>query len=96
MKDMTGDARRAHFVCVIAVARQGRALSVVSDLARGLLLEAPRGSGGFGYDPIYLFPQLGQTYAEASKSEKNRLSHRGKAFRKTMYVLSATNAVTFL
>ncbi|MGC1383826.1 MAG: non-canonical purine NTP pyrophosphatase, partial [Candidatus Acidiferrales bacterium] len=63
MKDMTGDARRAQFVCVMAVSRRGRALSVVSDLARGLLTDAPVGTGGFGYDPIFLFPPLGRTYA---------------------------------
>jgi XTP/dITP diphosphohydrolase len=96
MAGITGDERGAHFVCVIAVARKGRALAVVSDLARGLIVDTPRGSGGFGYDPIFLFPDLGRTYAETSKSDKHRFSHRGKAFRKTMYVLSSTNAVTFL
>jgi XTP/dITP diphosphohydrolase len=96
MQDFTGDARRAHFVCVIVVARKGRALAVVSDLVHGILADAPRGSGGFGYDPIFLFPALGRTYAEATKQEKNRLSHRGKAFRRMLYVLSSTNAVTFL
>lgn len=95
MKDLTGDARRAHFVCVIAVAKQGRARAVVSDLARGSIMDAPRGTNGFGYDPIFLFPEIGTTYAESSNSEKNRLSHRGKAFRKTMYVLSSIKAVTF-
>jgi non-canonical purine NTP pyrophosphatase (RdgB/HAM1 family) len=95
MKDMTGDARRAHFICVIVVAKQGRALAVVSDAAEGSIIDAPRGENGFGYDPVFLFPEIGKTYAESSNSEKNRLSHRGKAFRKTMYVLSARNTVTF-
>jgi XTP/dITP diphosphohydrolase len=95
MKDMTGDARRAHFICVIVVAKKGRALAVVSDAAEGSIIDAPRGENGFGYDPVFLFPEIGKTYAESSNSEKNRLSHRGKAFRKTMYVLSARNTVTF-
>jgi XTP/dITP diphosphohydrolase len=95
MKDLTGDARRARFVCVIVVAKQGRALAVVSDAAEGLIVSSPRGTNGFGYDPVFLFPEIGKTYAEASNSDKNRLSHRGKAFRKTMYVLSSTKAVTF-
>jgi XTP/dITP diphosphohydrolase len=95
MKDLTGDARRARFVCVIVVAQQGRAFSVVSDACAGTILDAPRGTNGFGYDPVFLFPEIAKTYAEASNSEKNRLSHRGKAFRKTMYVLSSTKAVTF-
>jgi XTP/dITP diphosphohydrolase len=96
MKAMTGDARRAYFVCVIVVARHGKAVAVVSDAAHGAIADEPAGGGGFGYDPIFTFPELGRTYAEASQNEKNRLSHRGKAFRKTMYVLSTTNAVTFV
>jgi XTP/dITP diphosphohydrolase len=96
MKAMTGDARRAYFVCVIVVARHGKAVAVVSDAAHGFIANAPAGGGGFGYDPVFTFLELGRTYAEASQNEKNRLSHRGKAFRKTMYVLSTTNAVTFV
>lgn len=96
MKAMTGDARRAYFVCVIVVARHGKAVAVVSDAAHGAIADEPAGGGGFGYDPIFTFPELGRTYAEASQNEKNRLSHRGKAFRKTMYVLSTTIAVTFV
>lgn len=96
MEDMTGDARRGHFVCVIVVARKGRALAVVSDSARGTIAAKPSGSGGFGYDPIFVFPELRRTCAEATTAEKHIYSHRGKAFRKTMYVLTSTNAVTFL
>jgi XTP/dITP diphosphohydrolase len=96
MKAMTGDARRAYFVCVIVVARHGKAVAVVSDAAHGAIADEAAGGGGFGYDPIFTFPELGRTYAEASQNEKNRLSHRGKAFRKTMYVLSTTIAVTFV
>jgi XTP/dITP diphosphohydrolase len=81
MKDKKGDERRAKFVCVTAVAKQGRVLAVTSDFAQGVLTEAPRGTNGFGYDPIFLFPDLGQTYAELTNQEKNLYSHRGKAFR---------------
>ncbi|MGC1385432.1 MAG: non-canonical purine NTP pyrophosphatase, partial [Candidatus Acidiferrales bacterium] len=70
--------------------------AVISDSAEGSIVVAPRGTNGFGYDPVFLFPEIGKTYAETSDLEKNRLSHRGKAFRKTMYVLSSTKAVTFL
>lgn len=79
--------RAARFICVIAVARQGRALAVVSGKVDGEILEAPRGSGGFGYDPIFYFPELGKTFAELSAEEKNQHSHRGKAFRRMMEVL---------
>ncbi len=82
MRGKKGEERSAHFVCIIAVARRGVALSVVSALAEGVLLEEPRGSGGFGYDPIFYFPALGKTFAELSRQEKNRHSHRGLAFQR--------------
>jgi len=47
----------------------------------------PRGSGGFGYDPLFDYPPLGKTFAELSQAEKNRVSHRGRAFRKLLMVL---------
>ncbi len=96
MEGKAGSERCAHFVCVISVARQGRAVAVVSDLARGILTSEPRGNGGFGYDPIFLFEELGRTYAETSEAEKNQYSHRGKAFRKTLYSISTRNTATFL
>ncbi len=76
--------RCAHFVCVVALAERGRVLAVVSDLVEGVLLEEPRGTGGFGYDPVFLYEPLGKTFAEIPRDEKNRLSHRGKAFRKLL------------
>jgi XTP/dITP diphosphohydrolase len=76
--------RTARFVCVLALARQGDVLAVFSDFVEGVLLDAPRGSGGFGYDPVFLYPPLGKTFAEIAREEKNLLSHRGKAFRKLL------------
>lgn len=87
MDGKVGDARRAQFVCVIAIAREGEPITVVSDRAQGMLTNEPRGSGGFGYDPIFLFPELGRTYAELTSAEKNQYSHRGKAFRKVIKAL---------
>jgi XTP/dITP diphosphohydrolase len=84
MDGRTGDQRRARFICVTAIARQGRALAIVSDFAQGMLTEEPRGKDGFGYDPIFLFKELGRTYAELTRKEKNLYSHRGKAFRKLL------------
>lgn len=89
LRDKKGDARHGYFVCVIALARKGRAWAVVSDRVNGELLEAPRGARGFGYDPVFFFPPLGKTFAELSLSEKNRHSHRGKAFRKLCDFLSS-------
>jgi XTP/dITP diphosphohydrolase len=82
--------RSARFVCVLALARQGNVLAVFSDFVEGVLLDAPRGSGGFGYDPIFLYPPLGKTFAEISREEKNLLSHRGKAFRKLLAFAQAS------
>jgi XTP/dITP diphosphohydrolase len=87
LKGKEGPVRSAYFVCVIAVARQGRALSIVSGKVDGEILQEPRGTGGFGYDPVFYFPKLGKTFAELSAEEKNLHSHRGKAFRRMMEVL---------
>ena len=81
--------RTAHFVCAIALAERGRALAVVTDRVEGEILEAPQGSGGFGYDPVFYFPALGKTFAELSGAEKNQHSHRGKVFRRLLAALSA-------
>jgi len=83
----TNDERAAHFVCVLAVARKGNALAVISNRVDGFILDAPRGSGGFGYDPVFYFPALNKSFAELSSSEKNLHSHRGKAFRQLLEVL---------
>lgn len=82
-----GAERAAYFVCVIAAARQGRAVAVVSAKVDGEILKGPRGSGGFGYDPAFFFPELGKSFAELQPGEKNQFSHRGKAFRRLMEVL---------
>ena len=88
MQGKAGDERRARFVCVISAARRGRAVAVVSDFAEGFVAEAPRGANGFGYDPVFCFPDRTRTYAEAPAEEKNRASHRGKAFRRLVEALS--------
>jgi XTP/dITP diphosphohydrolase len=82
-----GDARRARFVCVQALAEAGKMIAVVSDFVEGILLDAPRGSGGFGYDPLFLYEPLGKTFAEIPREAKNKFSHRGKSFRKLMSYL---------
>ncbi|HET8922163.1 MAG TPA: RdgB/HAM1 family non-canonical purine NTP pyrophosphatase [Candidatus Acidoferrum sp.] len=89
MRRKTGIERSAHFVCAIGLARRGRAIAIVTDSVHGEILEAPRGSGGFGYDPVFYFPALKKTFAEISKEEKNQLSHRGKAFRRLLAALSS-------
>jgi XTP/dITP diphosphohydrolase len=81
--------RRARFVCALALARQGQVLGVFSDAVEGEIADAPRGSGGFGYDPVFWVPALGATFSQISGDAKNLHSHRGKAFRKLLAYLSA-------
>jgi XTP/dITP diphosphohydrolase len=79
-----GPERAAYFVCVIALVERGRAVAIVSDRVDGMILETPRGDGGFGYDPVFYFSELGKSFAELSSEEKNKHSHRGKAFRRLL------------
>ena len=62
-------------------------MAVVSEKVDGEILDNPRGSGGFGYDPVFYFPALGKTFAELAADEKNTFSHRGRAFRRLIEVL---------
>jgi XTP/dITP diphosphohydrolase len=75
------ERRNARFVCVIAAARDGETLNVFRGEAEGTLLETPRGSEGFGYDPLFYFPPIQKTFAELTPEEKAQFSHRGAAFR---------------
>jgi XTP/dITP diphosphohydrolase len=89
MQAKAGSERAAYFVCAIALAKRGRAIAIVTDCVDGEILDAPRGSGGFGYDPVFYFPALRKTFAELSAEEKNQHSHRGKAFRRLLAALSS-------
>jgi XTP/dITP diphosphohydrolase len=73
--------RTARYRCVLALARAGTVLATAEGSVEGEILRAPRGSGGFGYDPLFALPGLGRTMAEISLAEKHTLSHRGRAFR---------------
>jgi XTP/dITP diphosphohydrolase len=81
-------SRSAHYVCVIALAEEGRVLTTTEGRAKGEILQSPRGSGGFGYDPLFYFPPLGKTFAELSPEVKFGVSHRGEAFRKLLMFLA--------
>ena len=76
------DRRTARFVCVIAAARDGATQASFHGAAHGMILRQARGSGGFGYDPLFYFPAIDRTFAELPPEEKARYSHRGQAFRK--------------
>lgn len=75
------EKRTGRFVCWVAAARDGRTLAIFKGKAEGIILDEPRGSNGFGYDPLFYFPAIQKTFAELSAEEKAKYSHRGAAFR---------------
>ena len=81
LKDVPDDKRSARFVCVIAAARDGQTLEVFRGEAEGSILHRARGTNGFGYDPLFYFPQIQKAFAELTAEEKAQYSHRGAAFR---------------
>lgn len=81
LKDVQAEKRTGRFVCILAAARDGKTLATFPGVAEGIILDAPRGTNGFGYDPLFYFPQIHKTFAELTAREKSRYSHRGAAFR---------------
>jgi len=81
LKDVPAAQRTGRFVCVLAAARDGKTLATFRGTAEGIILDAPRGTNGFGYDPLFYFPEIGKTFAELSAEEKSKFSHRGAGFR---------------
>jgi len=81
LRNVPREKRIGRFVCVIAAARDGETLATFRGTAEGIILEASRGTNGFGYDPLFYFPQIQKTFAELTAEEKARHSHRGAAFR---------------
>ena len=81
LKGVPPERRTGRFVCLLAAARDGKTLASFRGTAEGVILDAPRGSNGFGYDPLFFFPQIQKTFAELSAEEKAQYSHRGAAFR---------------
>jgi XTP/dITP diphosphohydrolase len=82
LEELAGNSdRNAHFTAALAVAApNGTVVLEVEGICPGAILEAPRGSGGFGYDPIFYVPEAGLSFAEMDKATKGRLGHRGRAF----------------
>ncbi len=77
----------AHFHATVVIATPSGEVQIVDGQCEGEIIPEERGSQGFGYDPIFLFPALGRTMAELGMEEKNRLSHRGKAVQKAIPLL---------
>lgn len=81
--------RKAHFHCSIALAWPDGRTQTFAGKVHGLIIEAPRGSEGFGYDPLFLVPEYGKTMAELGSQIKNRISHRAKALEQVLPVIYA-------
>ena len=77
----------ARFCATVAIAAPGSEVKIASGECRGEIIPEERGTGGFGYDPIFLFPTLGRTMAELEMEEKNRLSHRARAVQNSISLL---------
>jgi XTP/dITP diphosphohydrolase len=88
MKDVPTSKRTARFRCVIAWVEPGGAEILVEGICEGSILNEPQGTGGFGYDPVFLVPTRGRTFAELTVEEKNEISHRGLAMARMRRVLS--------
>ncbi len=91
ISDVTAEHRGAAFVCAAAVARPEGEADVVRGELRGRLIREPRGTNGFGYDPIFCPDGEGKTTAEMSPEEKDAISHRGVAFRALAPLLSGAD-----
>lgn len=87
LKDIPLEKRTAHFCCVIALVYPQGKLEYFKGSCDGLITIQPRGANGFGYDPIFLFPDLNKTMAELTEEVKNKMSHRARAAQKTCLVL---------
>jgi len=81
--------RTARFRSVLALVAPWGAEALVEGVVEGVLTEAPRGGGGFGFDPIFLVPEVGRTFAELADGDKHRLSHRGRAVAHARPILQA-------
>ncbi len=81
------ERRQGAFRCAMALVRPGEETKVFDGRVEGILLDAPRGDGGFGYDPLFLVREYGKTMAELPLEVKNRISHRGQALRQVVEFL---------
>ncbi|MFZ5652716.1 MAG: XTP/dITP diphosphatase [Bacillota bacterium] len=86
------EKRRARFKCVVAVALPGGPVYTAEGSCEGVIGTSPQGEGGFGYDPLFIVPDLGKTFAQLDMDIKNSISHRGKAFNMAREIISGLTA----
>jgi XTP/dITP diphosphohydrolase len=89
LRGVPPEGRGARFTSAVAVARGNTVLFEVQETAEGRIAEEIRGRNGFGYDPLFFYPSLGKTFGELSRADKDRVSHRGKAFRRLREFLAS-------
>lgn len=89
LSDVAEEDRSARYVSAVALADDDAIVFTVEGICEGRIATEPRGEGGFGYDPIFLYPPFGVTMAELSAERKNRVSHRGQAMAKLRAFLAA-------
>ena len=87
LQDVPLEARGAGFRCVMALARPGGPVELTEGICRGVILFEPRGTGGFGYDPLFFVPEYEKTFAELGSQVKNQISHRYMAMQKMLEVI---------
>jgi XTP/dITP diphosphohydrolase len=89
MAALSGDARAAYYVSTAVLADPaGKVVASAEGRCHGVIADAPRGAGGFGYDPLFLVPEYGRTFGELPPEVKQRMSHRANAFRELRPVLA--------
>lgn len=94
LRGVLAERRGARFVCHLVLALGDRVVHETTGTCEGRIADAPRGEQGFGYDPIFLVPELGRTFAELSREQKSALSHRGRAVRPMVEFLRHWNPGT--
>jgi XTP/dITP diphosphohydrolase len=95
LRELTGvprEQRTARFLTVAAIALPSDGIRVAQGTLEGVIAEEVSGTLGFGYDPVFLIPELGKTLAQLPADQKNTISHRAKAFAKVREMLSASSA----
>jgi len=80
LRDVPRERRGARFTSAVTAAREGEVLFQAQESVEGTIAEEMRGGNGFGYDPLFFYPPYGRTFGEVTRPEKDRVSHRGKAF----------------
>ena len=95
LENVPDERRTARFVCVLALADPGgRIILTARDSVEGRVLRAPRGTSGFGYDPLFFVESLGRTTAELSPRQKHEISHRGKALRRMKALMERSHLLS--